>query len=345
MTLLRNGWYCAGAAEEICERPFARRILGLPILFVRDDSGKVRALSDRCPHRFAPLHKGQRFGDHLECPYHGLRYDLTSGICVHNPHGDGRIPPSARVRQFPVEERGDAIWIWPGDPELADPSLILDLELFPAGRNGRVRGFMTMGVDYRLVLDNLLDLSHAPYIHGGTLAPPRAKREAETTIEGNRISVSSVMRDVATPSSQALFFEAPRGDFRSTIEWNVPGTFRHRLSMTHCGSDPEVGGLSRNAHLITPETETSTHYFWFHSRNRIPDDEAIDEHTRAIISKAFQTEDEPMIAACQEYMEGQEFFSLKPLFLATDRAGTRCRRIMERLIAEEQTRPSEAVRG
>ena len=38
-------------------------------------------------------------GDAIECPYHGLRFDRT-GQCVHNPHGDGRIPSAARVTRY-----------------------------------------------------------------------------------------------------------------------------------------------------------------------------------------------------------------------------------------------------
>lgn len=336
MTFLKNAWYCAAAATELGDRPIARRILGMPILLARDSSGLARAMGDRCPHRFAPLHQGLRFGDAIECPYHGLRYDLSSGSCVLNPHGDGRIPPQARVNTYPIVERDEVIWIWPGDPALADPSQIVDLQLFPAGKHGRVRGAMTMQVDYRLVLDNLLDLSHANYIHAGTLSPSRARREVRTDVEDLTIRVHAQMRDVETPSSQALYFSSPRGDYHSQMEWTSPGTLRQRLSMTESGADPEVGAVTRNCHLITPETEHSTHYLWFHSRNRLADDRDTDERTRSVISNAFLTEDEPMIAACQANMEGREFFSLRPIYLATDKAGTTCRRILERLIAREQ---------
>eukprot|EP01037_Dinobryon_pediforme_P038692 gene38692-46868_t len=66
------------------------------------------------------------------------------------------------------------------------------------------------------------------------------------------------------------------------------------------------------------------------------DDTAIDERTRTIITNAFRTEDEPMIAACQAYMDGREFFSLQPLYLETDYAGTRCRRAIEKRIVDEK---------
>jgi vanillate O-demethylase monooxygenase subunit len=335
MTFARNAWYCAAFAAEVGDAPIARRILGDPVMLVRDTAGAVRAIGDRCPHRFAPLHLGVRDSDTVECPYHGLKFDLN-GACILNPHGQGRIPATARVPSYPVAERDGVIWLWPGEAAMADESEIPDLQLIDRGDRAPVSGYLTMPVDYRLVLDNLMDLSHAAYIHAGTLSPSRAKRESQYDSDDTSIRVHTQMRDVPTPSSQALYFTEERGDYHSDIEWVFPGTLRQRLAMTSTGGEADQGAVTRNAHLITPETETSTHYFWIHTRNRRLDDTAIDERTRTIITNAFRTEDEPMIAACQDYMDGREFFSLQPLYLETDYAGTRCRRAIEKRIAGEE---------
>lgn len=334
MAFARNGWYCAAFSSEVDTGLLDRKILGEGVLITRDSAGAVRAIGDRCPHRFAPLHRGVREADTVECPYHGLRFDLD-GRCVLNPHGQGRIPGAARVAAYPVEERQGVIWLWPGDPALADPAIIPDLLLVNRGERAPVSGHLTMPVDYRLVLDNLMDLSHAAYLHAGTLSPSRAKRASTYDSDDRSVRVNTVMRDVLTPSSQQLYFPSPRGDYHSDIEWIFPGSLRQRLAMTETGAEAEAGAVTRNVHLITPETETSTHYFWIHSRNRLMDDVSIDDRTRAILSNAFLTEDEPMMQACQENMGGAEFFSLRPIYLETDFAGTRCRRTMERLIAEE----------
>ncbi|EQB30736.1 aromatic ring-hydroxylating dioxygenase subunit alpha [Sphingobium ummariense] len=330
---ITNGWYCAAFASEM-GAPFARRILGQPVLLVRDASGAPHAMGDRCPHRFAPLHKGSVIDDRIECPYHGLQFGMD-GRCVHNPHGDGRIPGAAKVPVYPVVERDGLIWIWMGHPEAADPSSLPDLHLIDRSSRPIVGGHIMMDVDYRLVLDNLTDLSHAAYIHAGTLSPSRAKRESTNEATSHSVAVHTVMRGVPTPSSQALYFDQPVGDYHSDIEWIAPGIVRQQLAMTACGEDADAGAVTRNVHLITPATATSTHYFWMHTRNRLMDDRSIDEQTVAIITNAFTTEDEPMMAACQDYMGGKAFFSLKPLYLATDFAGTRCRRIVEGLIAAE----------
>lgn len=342
MSFAKNGWYCAAFSAEVTEALMARRIVGEPILLTRDQNGDVRALGDRCPHRFAPLHKGVRDGELVECPYHGLRFDLF-GACVHNPHGEGRIPATAQVRAYPVVERDGVVWLWPGDPALAAPCDVPDLQLVDRGARLPICGHLSMPVDYRLVLDNLMDLSHAAYIHAGVLSPSRAKRDSTCDAGERSIRVQTVMRDVQTPSSQALYFEAPRGNYHSDIEWLFPATMRQRLAMTETGGNPDAGAVTRNAHLITPESERSTHYFWIHSRNRLMDDTDIDERTRSIISHAFRTEDEPIMKACQTYMDDQEFFSLQPLYLQTDFAGTRCRRQLERIIAAEAAGESVGI--
>ena len=122
--LLTNAWYMAGWQEEVSEAPLSRRMLGMSMVLYRKADGGVVMLRDRCPHRFAPLSKGKVEGDCIQCPYHGLKFD-ASGQCVSAPLEEK--PPSAvRVRSFPVVERDNIIWFWPGDPEAADPALITD---------------------------------------------------------------------------------------------------------------------------------------------------------------------------------------------------------------------------
>lgn len=337
MAFAMNAWYVAAHADEVTDGFLGRQIVGERVLMSRDASGKVHAINDRCPHRFAPLHQGERDQDTVVCPYHGLKFGLADGLCKHNPHGDGRIPGAAKVKVYAVEERDRVIWLWPGDPDLADRSTIPDLKLFYYDDFDAVHGLINMAVDYRLVIDNLLDLSHAQYLHAGTLAPANVKREVTNEIGDNWIKVSAEMLDSPTAKGQALIFNQERSDFRSSIQWLLPGVLRHSLSSSEVGTDPMLGARTQNAHLITPETETSTHYFWIHTRGETarPFDQEINELTRKVILHAFTQEDEPMIAACQDYMDGQEFFSLQPLYLSSDYAGTRARRMLERKIADE----------
>jgi len=126
-SIFRGAWHMAAWSHEIGDALFRRRILGTPILLYRKEDGSVAALTDRCPHRFAPLSRGERVGDAVRCPYHGLTFDAT-GACIHNPFED-RIPPKAAVRSWPVTERDGVVWLWPGDPEAADSARIPDFAM------------------------------------------------------------------------------------------------------------------------------------------------------------------------------------------------------------------------
>ena len=278
MSFLKNAWYCASWSADLGTEPIGRRILDEPILLFRKADGAVTALSDMCPHRFAPLSKGRLESDVIECPYHGLKFD-AAGTCVLNPHGAGRIPANARLRRYPLVERHGAAWIWMGHADAADTAQIPDLRLFGDDSYPRVKDHLVMKIDYRLLIDNLLDLTHAAYLHPDTLTPGEAQRRAK---------------------------------FSGTAT------------------------TAKSHYLITPETETSCHYFWVSTRNRLADNEAIDAGIKKIVNYAFLAEDEPMMISCQDYMAGRDFFDLDPLYLETDAAAARARRLLADAIAAEQ---------
>ena len=334
MPFIHQAWYCAAWDHEISRKPIARHILGTPVLLFRKEDGQAVAMGDRCPHRFAPLSAGEVVGDQIRCAYHGLVFDST-GACVHNPHGDGMIPPMARVPSFPLVERQHALWIWMGDPAQADPDQIVDLELIGAADHPFLSGYIRMDVHYMLVTDNLLDLTHAPYLHGADIAPQTTSREAKFDTGENWVASTYLSRAAPTPGLQRPFFDADVGDHHTRMRWTAPGTLRQFLAMTDVGHAPEEGAVSTNVHLLTPETENSTHYFWGTARNRRVGDVAIDERIRAMVHKAFVTEDEPMVAACRDYMGQNDLMALRPVVLQTDVAAIRARRIVERLFKHE----------
>ncbi|MBK5265450.1 MAG: aromatic ring-hydroxylating dioxygenase subunit alpha [Alphaproteobacteria bacterium] len=342
MSFLKNAWYCAGWSSGIENSPILRRFLDEPVVLYRTEGGEATALSDICPHRFAPLHKGKLVGDNIECPYHGLQFN-AAGACAHNPHGSGRIPQGSNVRRYPLVESQNAAWIWMGDLALADPELIPDLGMFDADFCPWITEHLHLAIDYRLLIDNLLDLSHASYLHPGTLTPARAKREMYFTQEGNNVKSSYIQRDIPTPGSQSPFFSEERGDYHSEIEWLLPGIFRNRLIMTAVGRPPEEGSLMCNTLLITPETETSCHFLYAGTRNRQMHNSQIDEVLRKMTNIAFKDEDEPMMMDCQAYMGGRDLTDLKPIYLETDESDIRARRILEKAIRDEQAGVTDRV--
>ncbi len=82
---LKNTWYVAAWSEEVTEAALlGRKILDIPVVLYRDNAGEVVALTDRCPHRFAPLSMGKIVNGCVECPYHGLRFN-GSGLVYITP--------------------------------------------------------------------------------------------------------------------------------------------------------------------------------------------------------------------------------------------------------------------
>jgi vanillate O-demethylase monooxygenase subunit len=136
---LKNCWYVAAWAKDVGRELLGRTYLSESVCLYRKEDGTPVAIGDRCPHRFAPLHLGQLKGDVVECPYHGLQFDC-SGKCSHNPHGDGKIPAAAKVRQYTLAERHSLLWIWMGDPERADAALIPDYSFLTDTRRTSVGG-------------------------------------------------------------------------------------------------------------------------------------------------------------------------------------------------------------
>ena len=121
----RNAWYAAAWDVEIKNALFPRTIAGQKVVMYRSAKGQIVALEDACWHRLLPLSYGRIEDDQVVCGYHGLKFDQT-GRCTRMPAQEA-ISPSARVRAFPAIEKHRFIWIWPGDPALADPTLIPDL--------------------------------------------------------------------------------------------------------------------------------------------------------------------------------------------------------------------------
>lgn len=164
---LHNSWYVAAWAHELGDRPLARTILGEPIVLFRTASGAVGALRDRCPHRHLPLSMGKIVGEDIECGYHGMQFGV-GGRCRAIP-SQSLVPPSARVRAYPLREKYGWVWIWMGEADAADEALIPDFSKLtdPAfaavGKTNHVRA------SYRLLIDNLLDLSHVGFVHTSTI--------------------------------------------------------------------------------------------------------------------------------------------------------------------------------
>lgn len=347
MSYLRRCWYVAGFADELQPgQLLARTLLDEPLVFFRQPDGGVAALQDRCPHRFAPLSAGQlcEGGAAVQCPYHGLRFD-AAGACVHNPHGNGAIPRAARVRAWTVLERHGLLWLWAGDAAQADASLIPDLAAVTAApEHATIRGYLPTACDYRLLADNILDLTHADYLHAGSLgsgAITRAQAEvAELDARSVRVRWLS-SGDQAPPAfDQHLREQGRPTDQWTEVTWTAPGVMLLRVGATLQGEPREQGVDTANLHLATPETAGRTHYWYWSTRNFAVNAQA-NAAIRPLIEFAFSQQDKPMLEAQQRRIGDADFWSLKPVMLAGDVGAVRVRRRLDALIAAERAEQAE----
>ena len=342
---LRNYWYVAAAVDEIGRTPLARMILGEPIVFFRLESGEAIAFEDRCAHRHLPLSMGKLVDDTLQCHYHGLRYG-PDGRCVRIP-GQKNIPPKARVRTYPVVERYKWAWIWMGDPALADPSQITDFHWLDDPNWGAKSSYLHVRANWQLVVDNLLDLTHLAFVHETTIGNAALAEHAtvKVTSAGNNVVVTRWTIDQDPPPT----FKKVGGFTGNVDRWQIidftpPAFLRLDVGATPTGTGAPEGnrrnGISmRNMNAITPETETTSHYFW----GQAHDFDVKNAQTTAKIFKEIETafrQDVEVFSAQQRNMELMP--NAPQIDINADQGVIQARRILTRLHAEEQA-PQRAV--
>ncbi len=193
----KNTWYVACTPDEIDGKPLGRRICNEPIVFFRGDEGKVAAVEDFCPHRGAPLSLGFVRDGQLVCGYHGLVMGCD-GKCQDMP--GQRVKGFPSIRAYPVEERHGFVWVWPGDPEKADPDSIPHLHWAESPEWAYGGGLYHINCDYRLMIDNLMDLTHETYVHASSIGQPEIEEAAPKTYKGEGDMVITERQMEAIPA-------------------------------------------------------------------------------------------------------------------------------------------------
>jgi phenylpropionate dioxygenase-like ring-hydroxylating dioxygenase large terminal subunit len=108
------GWYFAGRKDDVkVGQVHSINLCGQDLVLWRDSKGKLSCLDAYCPHMGTHLGKGKVVSDRLQCFFHHWKYD-GNGSCVEIPC-QKEIPTRARVRSYFIEEKFDAIWVYPGD--------------------------------------------------------------------------------------------------------------------------------------------------------------------------------------------------------------------------------------
>jgi phenylpropionate dioxygenase-like ring-hydroxylating dioxygenase large terminal subunit len=336
----RNAWYAAAWDLEVKRELLARTVCSDKI--VRRTDGQPAALQNACWHRLLPLAFGRLLGEELVCGYHGLRYD-AQGRCTHMPSQE-TINPAARVRAFPVVEKHRYVWIWPGDPALADPALIPDLhwnhDSAWAG-DGRT---IHARCNYKLVVDNLMDLTHETFVHGSSIGHEAVAEAPFTTTHGpGMVEVARWMIDVEAPPFWAGQLAAKTGqpvgrvDRWQIIRFEAPGTIAIDVGVAPTGSGAPEGDRSHGVNgfvlnTLTPETDSTCHYFWAFTRNYLLGEQRLTSQLRDGVTGIFH-EDEIILEAQQRAIEanpGRVFYNLN-----IDSGAVWARKLIDQMVAIE----------
>lgn len=344
MHVLKNAWYVAAWSSEISEKPRARTLLGESVLLVRKSDGAAVALGNRCPHRFAPLNMGIFQNDSIQCTYHGLRFGLD-GACVENPTGRGAIPRQARIPAYRVAEKDGMAWIWMGDQSLAEVDLIPDFSALSAPTQRHARGgYLHIKADYQLMIDNLMDLSHVAFLHAKTFGTRSMAQAKIEIIEEKRILiVNRLMPACEAPGYlQAVAGPDGRVDHWLDMTLNMPSS----MILVSGAAGPGQGrqGTSPlSSHIVTPEAEGTTHYFFSISldASQFSEEAAAEFHVQQ--KQVFLTEDIPVLEGCQALMGTTDLFALQPVLLPTDAGPMRARKWLDQLIREENGKVQRAT--
>jgi phenylpropionate dioxygenase-like ring-hydroxylating dioxygenase large terminal subunit len=338
---IRNAWYVAGWSSEFpSDGITSRTLLNEPIAIYRKRDGSVVALADRCVHRLAPLSLGSREGDDLRCGYHGLKF-APSGKCIEIPGLEGRIPERARVLSYPAVDRHSWVWVWPGDPALADESLIPPAIGLDHPDWTLKTGELDYEASHQLVNDNLLDFSHLSYVHKVSFGA--SEKWALT-----RPKVTMLERGVRV---QRWIEDAPRRNFATNVDtWSsydflVPGVLLLSSKVYPPGTaaacnhePPTIAPLPHavsdtfSSQAVTPLTDTTSRYFFSWGPPTGEGAEATAQMLLGIAHQAF-AEDKAMIEAQQKVVARSPGVSVMPT--PNDHAVLAFQRLMNKMMQAE----------
>ena len=280
---LKNCWYVAGWSKDYGRELKAEKYLGENVVIYRKQDGTPAALEDACPHRKLPLSKGTLNEDSIICGYHGLTFN-DKGQCSDSPTQRGMMPSRAVVKSYPIVDKYRLLWIWMGNPELADPDTIFPIDNFESSTWGYTDGgVMDIKCNYLWVCDNLLDPSHVAWVHVTSFAGAGTDDEPLEIKKTDRGVIVSrwIHGNPPSPYYADLVKFDGNCDRLQHYEMCIPAVALNKSIYTPEGTggqgkayiDKTYINISYN--FMTPLDQDNTRYFWFQHRNTDPQDKDI----------------------------------------------------------------------
>ena len=178
---LAGQWFIACRSRALRSRPLGVSIQGVPLVVFRGTGGRPGVLEDRCPHRNAPLTAGRLRSGELQCAYHGWRFDVD-GTCLAVP--GLAAPPEAsatRATAFPCIEQDGYVWVH--STSGAEPrGAPFRFPHLGERRYTTVRREVEVGSTLLAALENVLDVPHTAFLHGGLFRTSRMEKVIDVVV-------------------------------------------------------------------------------------------------------------------------------------------------------------------
>lgn len=339
MPLLYNHWYVAGFGEEFGRKPRAKTLLERSIVFYRTEAGELTAFQNRCLHRSFPLAEASVEGDDLVCRYHGIRY-APDGSIVRIPCQAS--PSNRKLRKYPVRELGPFAFIWMGDSAQPDLDRLPNLPFLDDPGYRTIHEGMALAGSYLLMHENLNDLTHFAYLHKDTFAfgdfffdlPTEVKRTPDG-VWCNRIDTDPKRAKGILPfdiQERLSGMPIERHDGGMSVSPGVFKGYAPIIAGEPDAADREVYG-QHIMHYLTPETKTTTHYWWSISNDFALDNDEYYAGLKSRLSTGF-AEDQWACAKMQNLLDN-DHVDFEEMRIAGDQAGLLFRRVLLDWVIEE----------
>ena len=339
---LKNTWYVGAMSNEVQDKPLGRKICDQNLVFFRDNNGEVAAVEDFCPHRGAAMSLGYLENGELVCGYHGLRMGRDGKAISMPKQRTERFPC---VKHFAVVEKYGFVWIWPGKAEEADFDAVPTFEWAESPDWAYGGGHYHIHCDYRLMVDNLMDLTHETYVHSTSIGQKEIdEAPVRTRMNGDQVVTERYMESIKAPPFWQMAMEARGLDPQADVDrwqicrFNAPSHIMIDVGVALAGqggfesAPAEVRAGSVVVDFLTPESGESMHYFWGMARNFKPEDAELTDKIREGQGGIF-AEDLEVLEAQQRNLS--RYPDRQLLKLDIDAGGVQARRMIDKLIAQE----------
>lgn len=221
--VLAGFWHPVAIAADIGDEPVAARLLDVELVIYRGEDGTIAVAVDLCPHRHVRLSGGKMIDGQIECPFHGLRFDAT-GQCQHVPAlgRKAKLPPSYRVKTFPVEQRYGLVWTClNGESTVPIPHLPAMIDVAPEDLTYGLPSLWPISAPRQI--ENFIDLAHLPLVHAATLGgdPTRALKPGRVEHTNDAVILHASYTETAHDGSPRPASYIYRVVLPFTIDFNV----------------------------------------------------------------------------------------------------------------------------